>query len=153
VIEIEPFGAVDEQGLREVEQALGAPLPPAYREFLARTGGGWAAKPNYLVGPTFEVDVFLGVTGDPGYKLVSSQRVGFAELLPPEVIVVAYADAGEVCLQLSGGHAGRLLWLSHDVWDDVPEGETSWAALQPLADDFQTFLDQVLLPGEPPEEA
>lgn len=52
MIEIEPFGEVDEQGLREIEQALGAQLPAAYREFLARTGGGWAKKPNYLVGPT-----------------------------------------------------------------------------------------------------
>jgi hypothetical protein len=66
------------------------------------------------------------------------------------VLVIAYADAGQVCLQVAGEGAGRVLWLSNDAWDDVPEGETSWDPLLPLAADFRTFLDQVLLPGEPP---
>jgi hypothetical protein len=152
VIEIEPFGPVGEEQLGDIERALGAPLPGPYRDFLARTGGGWAARPNHIAGVGYELIVFLGVTDDPGYQLVSAQRTGYAEILPPEVIVVAYADAGQVCLQVAGDGTGRVLWLSEDAWDDVPPGETSWEPLRPVAGDFSGFLEEVLLPGDPPEE-
>jgi len=148
VIAVEPFGSVGEDQLREIEQALGVSLPASYRDFLARTGGGWAARPNYIAGPGYQLDVFLGITDDPGYQLVSSQRTGYAEVLPAEVIVVAYADGGQVCLQVAGEHTGRVLWQGDDTWDDVPAGETSWAVLHPLADDFRTFFSQGILPGE-----
>lgn len=43
-VTIKPGGQVSQEEMMAVEAELGYPLPPAYREFLARTDGGEFAE-------------------------------------------------------------------------------------------------------------
>ena len=128
-----------------VEQRVGAPLPPEYRQFLAAGNVGMPA-PNVARAPTITCSVakFLGVSD------VASDDLGaavdtYSGRLPDGVFPVALAAGGNlVCIVLKDG--------SVHFWDhenEAAEGEpVDFRNMHLLAKSFAEFL-KLLAPPDP----
>lgn len=139
MIEVRPRGELGMHEIADAERELGTRLPEQYRRWLQSTGGGPTVD-DYEVP---EVDggfgTFVGLAGD--YRL-TTQYVGFDELLPRDLIRIAYGDGGTVAIKVAGEDVGSIWWSDHDHADALGAEVASYEYVTKLADDFDSFLDR-----------
>jgi hypothetical protein len=110
---------IAEEAVTNFEREFGRRLPADYREFLLKYGFsagrsytryGKLDQPNELDKDS-DVGVFYGV-GGPGSRTLSARyRVSRESGMPSHLLPIARSDAGQICLSMEGGSAGRVyLW-------------------------------------------
>lgn len=129
---------VEVDQLDDVERTLGYALPDDYRTFLMKYGITSVADDvliTSLEGDNSSFDVFYGVKTHDSYDL-RERKLGFADLLPSNVIPIASASGGQVCLSLGDqAKADVTWWYPHDDYDDAPDEQ-----FELLATSFSRFL-------------
>jgi hypothetical protein len=137
------MGPVPERDIARAEARLGIRLPADYRRWLTKTGGGATVETVVIPGSddlgTF--GRFLGIGGDPGFDLTEMQRIGFAEVVPVEYLVIAYGHGGSVCLRVADGDEGSVWWADYELSLQIaPGGGPTPEIMRRLADTFDDFL-------------
>jgi hypothetical protein len=140
-----PYEAIQEEHLAELEQDLRIKLPTDYRQFLLAHNGG---RPTPFV---FDVNVdglvihipidrFLGIRqGD----LYSFSRVleDYKGRLPSNLLPIACEALGLECISINGEDYGKIYF-----WDqsfEVTEGEPDYSNVYLIAHNFSEFLDML----------
>lgn len=148
-------GLLADADVRAAEQALGVSFPPDYREFLLRVNGGfpdprgfnvdWA--PGQVCGQDWRrtsLSWFYEISDSDVCNLVTTNRVDFADRLPPRTLAIA-SDAGgnQLLLAFGGPHAGKvLLWIKdHEASDGATPGYDNVGF---VADSFTDFIQNRL---------
>jgi hypothetical protein len=113
-VPFEPAEDVQETGLDAVEEALGTPLPPSYREFLSATNGAAPQVPGVLPGFGFVVDQpFFGRARVDLHQDVTYAWQWFVDRFTPDLLPIGYVQGGLLALRLAGPDADSV-WY----WDD-----------------------------------
>jgi hypothetical protein len=120
-------GPCTEQELRHLEDALGRPLPPGYRTFLARLGGGVFYLRHEIFSAHRVMVHDIELVPD-----VLSFRQWLGVGVPPGLLPFHRAGSRIHALDLDGAPSGRVVVV------DSPE---------PGYPDFVTFLEQVVRDG------
>ncbi len=103
--------------LRELETALGGPLPADYRRFLKATNGGYLGGSLCFAAPAPEgegepIDVALHHVGgfrNEGSFSLRSRRANYRERIPESLLWIMDDPYGNAfCLGLRGEHRGRV---------------------------------------------
>ncbi len=112
------------------ESALGGPLPPTYREFVARLGAGSFGESEFygVTGPNFE----SGRVPNGIWLTLKARRQG--AIPPASVVVGATGDGGYYCVDLLDGEESPVVLREPGAPRDVP------ATL--VCADFGSFLLQ-----------
>ncbi len=108
-------GSVEEAALVALEELLERPLPPVYRDFLARTNGARPVTPGLDDRFGFVVDQPLFGVGRPDRQ----QDVGYANLwfgdrLTSDFIAIGYLQGGLLVLRTTGDDADSIWYLDDD---------------------------------------
>ena len=139
-----------EESIEPFEQALGAPLPVAYRQFLRRTNGARPLRP--AVHPAFGF-----VADQPFFGLGRSDRAAdlgylnswLSDRLTSEFLAIGQVQGGLLAVCLHGADAGSVWYLD----DDDPRDDDGYDAaeirarlLHRCAADLTTFLSALRTP-------
>jgi hypothetical protein len=148
-----PAGTAAEQDLADLEQALGSPLPPGYRDFLVATNGGRPAVPAVHPGFGFVADQsFFGFGRQDWFRNVGYVRQWLRDRFTADFLPVGHVQGGTLAVRLRGRDAGSVWYYD----DDDPRDDDSYDVdvvtarlLRRCADDFPGFLDSLRpVPGE-----
>jgi hypothetical protein len=135
-------------GLRQIEQSLGEPLPDDYREFV-QSWGGTALKPYVLFplkgNPPFDghaiLDVLFGILPGSGYDLLT-QLHQTRDWLASWLLPVAQDPGGNlISLSVRQGEVGSVYYVHRDTYlaaNDADPGE--WPGLFPVARSWSHFV-------------
>jgi hypothetical protein len=132
------YGALSPSLLQELEDALEARLPDAYRTFLLRWNGGrpHAAAFRGEDSGDESLESFLGLAAGHDDDLLAFLDL-YEGRLPDGQLPIAYDAFGNLILiALSGPDAGAVFFWDHELEPDEP----CESNLQRLAPDFNTFL-------------
>lgn len=132
-----------DEAVRAIEQRLGIALPPAYREFLARTNGGRPAWPAVHPGFGFVADQpFFGAARQDWLQDLGYANGWFGDRLTADWLAVGYVQGGLIAVRVAGGDEGSVWYYD----DDDPRGTDDDTAdhicaglLHRCADDFASF--------------
>ncbi len=124
------------------EEILGVRLPPAYRDFLARTNGGAPVEPAVHPGFGFVLDQPLF-----GFRADRTQDLGYAnawfgDRLTDEWLAIGYVHGGLLTLKVRGDDVGAVGYLDDDDPRDRDEfrpADVSLLLMHRLAGDFASF--------------
>nr|MDT0659353.1 HNH endonuclease [Micromonospora sp. DSM 115978] len=114
---VAPAGAeqVPEDLLALLEQALGWPLPDAYRRFLAATNGAGPAGPAVLPGHGFVADQPLfGIARADRHQDLSYLVEWFRDRLTVDFLPIGYVQGGLLAVRVSGGDLDSIWYLDDD---------------------------------------
>jgi hypothetical protein len=127
--------------LRAVEEALGASLPPAYRELLLKSNGG-EPESNTVAGRwhgVASVSCFFGIHQQAFRDLMKQWKL-HRDRVPPALLPIAADSCGNlICLGIPGPGKGVVYFWDHEV--EAEEGEKpTYRNLKRLATTFESFL-------------
>ncbi|GAA4728308.1 SMI1/KNR4 family protein [Phytohabitans rumicis] len=109
-----PGEPVPDDLLDLLESALGWPLPPAYRRFLAETNGAGPAAPGVLSGYGLVADQpFFGIARDDRHQDLSYVVEWVRDRLTVDFLPIGYVQGGLLAVKVSGGDLDSI-WY----WDD-----------------------------------
>ena len=140
---IQLTGRLTDEALAAVEERLGFALPPAYRDFLARTNGGRPAWPAVHPRFGFLVDqpFFGAARPDRLFDLVYA-NAWFGDRLTAGWLAAGYVQGGLIVVRVDGDDRGSVWFYD----DDDPRDQDGYGAvevcgrlLHRCADDFATF--------------
>lgn len=137
MLEVEARGPVSDEDLARVEQQLGVSLPPAYRRWLQATGGGPPEEPYGIDEVDGEVNTFVGL--GPDYSILA-QYQGFDQLLPRDLIRIAYGNGSTIAIKVKGEDIGSVWWSDHDKAQSIGASEPSYDYCTMIAEDFEAFV-------------
>ncbi|MFI6761332.1 SMI1/KNR4 family protein [Micromonospora sp. NPDC050417] len=107
--------AVPEEMLALLEQALGWPLPDAYRRFLAATNGAGPAAPGVLPGYGFVVDQPLfGIAREDRHQDLSYLVEWVRDRLTVDFLPIGYVQGGLLAVRVSDGDLDSVWYLDDD---------------------------------------
>jgi hypothetical protein len=137
----------------KAEDQLGVRLPPAYRDFLARTNGGAPAEPVVHPDHGFVLDQRLfGCRADRPQDL-GYANAWFGDRLTEEWLAIGYVQGGLLALKVRGDATGTVGYLDDDDPRDrdgftaadvcerlmhrvAPDFVSFWTALRPVPSDL-----------------
>lgn len=136
-----------EQDIADLEQALGTPLPPGYREFLVATNGGRPAVPAIHPGFGFVADQsFFGFGRQDWFRNLGYVRQWLGDRFTADFLPVGHVQGGTLAVRIRGRDAGSVWYYD----DDDPRDDDSYDVgvvtarlLRRCADDFPGFLDSL----------
>jgi hypothetical protein len=142
-----PAGTAAEQDLADLEQALGAELPPGYRGFLVATNGGRPAVPAIHPGFGFVADQsWFGFGRQDWFRNVGYVRQWLRDRFTADFLPVGHVQGGTLAVRLRGRDAGSVWYYD----DDDPRDDDSYDVgvvtarlLRRCADDIPGFLDSL----------
>ncbi|MFY1653075.1 DUF6406 domain-containing protein [Solwaraspora sp. WMMB762] len=115
----QPFGPLDESQLQALEQALGRPLPWAYRDWLSQTNGMQPVEPQWVPGAPFTLfpgRPLLGVHPEyPAFDLLTAEREWRVGKLSTDFVVIAVPMEGLLLLRLTEPRPGSVGFLPKDL--------------------------------------
>ncbi|MBX6354281.1 MAG: HNH endonuclease [Micromonosporaceae bacterium] len=127
----------------KVEEHLGYALPPAYRDFLARTNGGRPATPAVHPGFGFLVDQpFFGLSRQDWMQDLVYANAWFGDRLTADFLAVGYVQGGLIAVRVRGGDEGSVWYWDDDDprdRDELTAEEICARLLHRVADDFTAF--------------
>ena len=130
------YGGSTPDEIAAFETRVGAPLPEAYRQFLLQSNGGRPIDAAFSVegwGTSLVADFYGIGTGDSCD--LDAVRDTFSDVIPKDVVAIGSDPGGnQVCLRLSSGRVGEVLFLDHE---DLKR------RLRVIAGDFSTFLSDL----------
>ncbi|MGH3716383.1 MAG: SMI1/KNR4 family protein [Micromonosporaceae bacterium] len=137
-------GPAPEKELTELEGQLPAPLPAAYREFLAATNGGRPATPAVHPRFGFVVDqTFFGFGRRDWFGNLSHVRQWLKDKFTADFLPIGHVQGGTLAVRLTGEDAGSVWYYD----DDDPRDDDSYDAdevaerlLRRCADSFDRFV-------------
>jgi hypothetical protein len=134
---------LSDPAVEAIEERLGLPLPPAYRDFLARTNGGWPAWAAVHPAFGFVVDqAFFGAARqDRLFDLVYA-NAWFGDRFTADWLAVGYVQGGLIAVRVGGDDRGSVWYYDDDdPRDRDPYGavEVCGRLLHRCADDFTAF--------------
>ena len=152
----EPRPPVSAAQLAEAETrlaALGMPIPPSYKAFLAAQDGGKPVRNSF----SFEqrgrqqhdlVRLFFGIGPSANGDLVGKAATARDDV-PAGVLPIAADSFGNLILidGRNGGDGPIVFWDHEEGFDD---GEPDYSNLYEVAPDLETFLDGLTEPKPPP---
>jgi hypothetical protein len=138
--ELRQKGPVTEQQIADAERKLGIRLPETYRSFLRSTGGGSLAE-SYVL-PQYGGSALIKQFWDID-SLVEMQHAGFSEVIPHDYIAVAVGGGGAACVKVTGEDTGSVWWADYDQAEMIDAEEPTEEVMTKLADDFDSFLEQL----------
>jgi hypothetical protein len=107
--------AVPEELLTLLEQALGRPLPAAYRRFLAATNGAGPAGPAVLPGHGFLADQQLfGIARADRHQDLSYLVDWLRDRLTADFLPIGYVQGGLLAVRIAGGDLDSVWYLDDD---------------------------------------
>ncbi len=110
----EPYGSLDEERLRSLEEALPGALPADYRAFLVEFNGGEVTTDDNfdeVPGGTW-VRHLLGLHLGPKHLQLDVTRSTTADLIPNRFLVIGSDDGGNLFgLDLDGPEATADRWF------------------------------------------
>lgn len=134
---------VSEEKLTELETAIGAPLPPAYREFLMATDGARPLEPALHPGHGFVVDQpFFGIGRKDMLFTVEYANRWLTDRFTSDYVAVGYVQGGIIAVKVRGEAIGSVWYYDDDDRrdDDSFDAETVCRdLLHPVGDDFVQF--------------
>lgn len=134
----EPYGPASEDDLRAVESALGLQLPPSYRSWMLRVGGGELARDEVV--PGSGGDALIGEI-DPVADLVGYRELESTANVPAEFLVVTLGQGGCLALRVGGDDEGSVWWADTAAAGSIPDDAPAPEIMRRLADDFDAFLE------------
>jgi len=140
-------GAAAEQDLADLEQAIGAPLPPGYREFLVATNGGRPAVPAIHPGFGFVADQsWFGFGRQDWFRNLGYVRQWLGDRFTTDFLPVCHVQGGTLAIRIRGRDTGSVWYYD----DDDPRDDDSYDVgvvtarlLRRCADDLPGFLDSL----------
>lgn len=127
----------------KLEKRLGYALPPAYRDFLARTNGGRAAHPAVHPGFGFLVDQpFFGLSRQDWMQDLVYANGWFGDRLTADFLAVGYVQGGLIAVRARGGDEGSVWYWDDDDpadRDELTAEDVCARLLHRVADDFTAF--------------
>ena len=132
--------------------ALGRPLPPSYRAFLAEQDGGRPVKNTFTFqqhdrDTSSRVAVFFGAQPTADGDLAGT--AGLSGDVPVGFLAIAGDEFGNlICLDGREGRDGPVLFWDHEEGFD--DGEPDFSNLYEIAPDLRAFLDALTEPEPPP---
>jgi hypothetical protein len=147
---LRPYGTCDEERLRAMETALGQPLPPRYRAWLAGTNGVQPDGRHRLPGKLFELfeeRPLLGVHPQfPPFDLLFAEETQRRLWLPAGYLVVAVPWGGLLAVQLAGPQADAVVLLPDEAKTGPADADAAAARaqyLEPVGSDMVDFLGRL----------
>jgi hypothetical protein len=161
---------LSEAAVIAAENHLGVRLPPAYRDFLARTNGGGPAEP--VVHPRFGFVLdqpLFGFRGDRAQDLGYANG-WFVDRLTADWLAIGYVRGGLLAVKVRGDDTGTVGYLDDDDPRDREEycplrvcdlllhrvaGDFAsfWAALRPVPRDLHRLADSAAAGAQPARPA
>lgn len=136
-----------EGALRQVEDALGYPLPQRYRQFLLDTNGARPAAPAVHPGFGFVADqYFFGLARQDWMEDPVYASGWFRDRLTDEFLVAGYVQGGLIAVRVRGADTGSVWYLDDDDPRDADPFDAQYRSthlLHRLADDFGQFWSQL----------
>ncbi|HEU4426200.1 MAG TPA: SMI1/KNR4 family protein, partial [Pilimelia sp.] len=134
---------LSETAVQAIELRLGYALPPAYRDFLARTNGGRPAWPAVHPACGFVADQpFFGAARADWLQDLVYANAWVGHRLTAAWLAVGYVQGGLIAVRVRGGDEGSVWYCD----DDDPRDLDGYAAddvcarlLHRCADDFTAF--------------
>jgi hypothetical protein len=131
------------EAVARIEERLGLPLPGGFRDFLARTNGGWPRWPAVHPRFGFVVDQpLLGAARTDWMQDLCHANAWFTDRFTADWLAVGHVQGGLLAVRVRGGDEGSV-WY----WDDddprALDGDTAEDVCDRLlhrcADDFAAF--------------
>jgi hypothetical protein len=142
--------AVPEELLTLLEQALGRPLPAAYRRFLAATNGAGPAGPAVLPGHGFVADQQLfGIARADRHQDLSYLVDWLRDRLTVDFLPIGYVQGGLLAVRIAGGDLDSVWYLDDDDprdRDDVDADHICANLLTRCADSVEDLCARLVEP-------
>ncbi|MFJ6198345.1 SMI1/KNR4 family protein [Micromonospora sp. NPDC092111] len=126
-----------------IEQRLGLPLPAGYRDFLARTNGGWPAWPAVHPRFGFVVDQpFFGAARADWMQDLCHANAWLTDRLTSDFLAVGQVQGGLLAVRVGGGDEGSVWYWDDDdprARDDDTPADICGRLLHRCADSFGAF--------------
>jgi hypothetical protein len=136
--------------LARVEGDLGIPLPPSYRDFLARTNGATATTPAVHPRHGFVADQpFFGVHRDDPHQDLRYANRWFGDRLTRDFLAVGYVQGGLIAVRVAGPDTGSVWYWDDDDHRDDDRFDAAYICghlLHRLADDVDAFWNDLAVP-------
>ena len=130
--------------LARLEDRLGYRLPPAYRDFLARSNGAEPRTPGVHPDYGFVVDQpFFGLSRADRHQDLVYASQWFGDRLTDGYLAVGYVQGGLLAVKVTGADSGSVwYWDDDDPRDDdrLDAAIICSTLLHRCADDFDDFL-------------
>ncbi|MEU7958726.1 SMI1/KNR4 family protein [Micromonospora humida] len=131
------------QAVARVEQRLGCTLPAGYRDFLARTNGGWPDWPAVHPRFGFVVDQPLfGVVRADWMQDLCHANAWFTDRFTADFLAVGHVQGGLLAVRVAGGDEGSVWYWDDDdprARDDDTAADVADRLLHRCADSFGVF--------------
>ncbi len=123
--------------IAQLEQRIGQPLPPAYRDYLLRQDGGWLASNDEAL------KVIFGLGDVPSELNMWRKLDTFDGRLPAWLLPVAQDAYGNLyAVSLRDQDRGSVWFWNHE--EEADEGEPpSEDNIELRASDWQTFIEGI----------
>ncbi|WP_432900362.1 SMI1/KNR4 family protein [Micromonospora matsumotoense] len=135
-----------------IEQRLGAALPAGYRDFLARTNGGWPAWPAVHPRFGFVVDQPLfGMARADWMQDLCHANAWLTDRFTTDWLAIGHVQGGLLAVRVGGGDEGSVWYWDDDdprARDDDTAADVGDRLLHRCADSFGVFWhDLRAVPG------
>lgn len=141
---------LSEEAVAVLEERLGHPLPPGYREFLRRTNGGAPAAPAVHPRFGFVVDQpLLGLAREDRLQDLAYANAWFGDRFTADWLAVGYVQGGLLAVRVRGGDEGSVWYWDDDdprATDEDTAADVCGRLLHRCADDFVAFWYSLVPP-------
>lgn len=148
-----PGPAIRVATVEAFEQTIGHPLPADYRTFLIESNGGVPVQDHIPSNADVGIDAFFSLdSNDPDYGMAPHLAV-YADRYPATMLPIASSVGSNLILiDVAGDDIGSVWFWDHEA--EADEGEPPRTDnITKLADDFDSFLDQLTKDVDPEFEA